>query len=33
MYTSNETNESLHSKKIKKIVVFYDDNSFEELNS
>ena len=33
MYTSNETNESLHSKKIKKIVVFYDDNSFEELNT
>ena len=29
---SNETNENLHSKKIK-IVVFYDDNSFEELNS
>ena len=33
MYTSNERNESLHSKKIKKIVVFYDDNSFEELNT
>ena len=33
MYTSNETNDSLHFKKIKKIVVFYDDNSFEELNS
>jgi len=33
MNTSNETNESLHSKKIKKIVVFYDNNSFEELNS
>ena len=33
MCISNEKNESLHSKKIKKIVVFYDDNSFEELNS
>ena len=33
MNKNNETNESLLSKKIKKIVVFYDDNSFEELNS
>lgn len=33
MNINNETKEGLYSKKVKKIVVFYDDNSFEELNS
>lgn len=32
MYKSDETKEIVQTKKIKKIVVFYDDNSFEELN-
>ena len=32
MYISDEGKESIQSKKIKKVVVFYDDNSFEELN-
>lgn len=33
MYINDERKESIQTKKIKKIVVFYDDNSFEELNS
>ena len=33
MYKRDKRQEIVYSKKIKKIVVFYDDNSFEELNS
>ena len=32
MYKSDGVKEVVKSKNIKKIVVFYDDNSFEELN-
>ena len=32
MHKSDEVKEVVKSKNIKKIVVFYDDNSFEELN-
>lgn len=32
MYKSKEKREKITTKNIEKIVVFYDDNSFEELN-